>query len=81
MLKCKMHSLNLTEIHLSYLTLLWFNWVFYVSNLFNSCLLSNFVKKLPLRKLTKEKRIFEKQILTSMSNICVCVYIYIYIYI
>ena len=46
-----MHSLNLTEIHLSRLTLLWFNWVFYISNLFNSCLLSNCVKKLPLRQL------------------------------
>ena len=60
-----MHSLNLTYIHSSPQTLPWFNWVFYILNLYNSCLFSNYVKNFPLRKLTNEKRYFEKQILTQ----------------
>ena len=44
-LKCKLHPSSLNKIHFNYLTLLSFNSVFQVSNLFNSIFSSNFIKK------------------------------------
>ena len=44
-LKCKLHHSSLNKIHFNYLTLLSFNSVFQVSNLFNSIFSSNFIKK------------------------------------
>ena len=43
--KCKLHHSSLNKIHFNYLTLLSFNLVFQVSNLFNSIFSSNFIKK------------------------------------
>ena len=57
-----MHSLSLIKIHFSHLTLLSFNWVLHVSNLFNLGISSNSVKMLLLSmQLTNEKIIWKKK--------------------
>ena len=43
------YHLNLIQIHFSPLILLLFNWILYISNLFNSGILSNFVLKNALK--------------------------------
>ena len=49
LLKRKLYHLNLIQIHFSPLILLLFNWILYISNLFNSGILSNFVLKNALK--------------------------------
>ena len=54
-----MHTLSLTEIHFNPLTLLSFNQVIEVSNLFNSDLPSNFVKIFPLNNIFSNEKIYK----------------------